>query len=251
MSCAACREAVSATLDRESPGVPQQEVDQHLAGCAACRGWAEAAAEVTRRSRLVLAPPVPDVTAAVLGRLPATGSRGATPTRRRAWADAVLRLALLVVGAGQLAVSLPAFSGASTGMSAPVHLTHETAAWNLGLAACFLVVAVRPRLAAGALPFLLSFTAVLSWVTLSDLGAGHVHAERAVGHLLLVGGALLVSALAFRGRTPGSGPRGVLRGLPDLLRPRQPVGGGAVIAADRALTRSYDATAQSEVRRAA
>jgi len=181
--------------------VPQRWVDEHLDGCPACRGWAEAAAEVTRRARLVPAPPVPDVTAAVLGRLPAASPRG-----RRHWLDAGLRLALLAVGAGQLAVSLPAFAGSGDGMAAPVHLAHETGAWNLGLAACFLGVAVLPRLAAGALPFLLPFTAVLSWVTLGDLGAGHVHAGRAVGHLLLVLGAVLVSVLALRNRAPRGGP---------------------------------------------
>jgi predicted anti-sigma-YlaC factor YlaD len=182
VGCAACRDAVSATLDGESPGVPLRWVDDHLAGCVACRSWSEAAAEVTRRARLVAAPPVPDVTAAVLGRLPAGRSR-----RRWNGADAVLRLALLAV------------------------------AWNLGLAACFLVVAVLPRLAAGALPFLLSFTAVLAWVTLGDLGAGHVHAGRAVDHLLLVGGALLVSALALRNRAPRTGP--ARRRLPRLRSP--------------------------------
>ncbi|WP_222267760.1 zf-HC2 domain-containing protein [Modestobacter marinus] len=201
MSCEPFREAVSAGLDGESPGVPQRWVDEHLTRCAACRSWTEAAAEVTRRARLTPASPVPDVTAAVLGRLP----------RRRVWlhghgVDAALRLALLAVGAGQLAVGLPAFLGQGAS-----HVAHETGAWNLGLAACFLVVATRPRLAAGALPFLLSFTAVLVAVTLADLGAGHVHADRAGIHLLLVGGAVLVSALAVRGRAPGRGPRGVLR----------------------------------------
>ncbi|MGY1840746.1 MULTISPECIES: zf-HC2 domain-containing protein [unclassified Modestobacter] len=200
--CDPFREAVSAGLDGEDPGMPQPWVDEHLAGCAACRGWAEAAAEVTRRARLVPAAAVPDVTAAVLGRLPAARVR-------RGWVDAALRLALLAVGAGQLAVSLPALLGGGGG--APVHLTHETGAWNLGLAACFLVVAARPRLAAGALPFLLSFTAVLGWVTLADLGAGHVHLARAGAHLLLVGGAVLVSALALRARTPGRGPLGTVR----------------------------------------
>ncbi|MGY2078624.1 zf-HC2 domain-containing protein [Modestobacter sp. SYSU DS0657] len=200
--CVPFREAISAGLDDEDPGMPQRWVDEHLAGCAACRGWAEAAAEVTRRARLAPAAPVPDVTAAVLGRLPAARVR-------RSWVDAALRLALLAVGAGQLAVSLPAFLGA--GSSAPVHLAHETGAWNLGLAACFLVVAARPRLAAGALPFLLSFTAVLGVVTLADLGAGHVHAGRAGTHLLLVFGAVLVSALAWRARTPGRGPVGAVR----------------------------------------
>jgi predicted anti-sigma-YlaC factor YlaD len=201
VSCEPFREAVSAGLDGESPGVPQRWVDEHLAGCPACRNWAEAAAEVTRRARLAPATAVPDVTAAVLGRLPRRRVR-----LRGHGVDAALRLGLLAVGAGQLAVALPSFLGA--GVS---HLAHETGAWNLGLAACFLVVALRPRLAAGALPFLLSFTAVLVAVTVADLGAGHVHAGRAGIHLLLVGGAVLVSALAVRGRAPGRGPRGVLR----------------------------------------
>jgi predicted anti-sigma-YlaC factor YlaD len=169
----------------------------------------EAAAQVTRRARLVAAAPVPDVTAAVLDRLPAAPSR----LRRHGW-DGVLRLALLAVGAGQLGVGLPALSGGMSGMAAPVHLAHETGAWNLGLAACFLGVAVLPRLAAGALPFLLSFTAVLSWVTLGDLRGGDVHADRAVAHLLLVAGAVLVSALALRSRRPRTRPAG--RRLPTV-----------------------------------
>jgi predicted anti-sigma-YlaC factor YlaD len=85
-------------------------------------------------------------------------------------------------------------------MSAPEHMAHETGAWNLAVAAAFLAVAAAPRLAAGALPFLVSFTALLVPVTLADLGAGHVHADRAAAHLFLVVGVLLVAAGAFRGR---------------------------------------------------
>ena len=175
--------------------MPQRWVDDHLAGCAACRGWAEAAAEVTRRARLVAAPPVPDVTAAVLDRLP--GARSRAPRR---WVDGALRLALLAVGAGQLGVGLPALAGGSSDMAAPVHLAHETGAWSLGLAAAFLAVAAAPRLAAGALPFLGPFAVLLTVVTVRDLGAGHVHVDRAVAHLLLVAGVLLVSAMAWRRR---------------------------------------------------
>jgi len=208
MRCAACREAVSAGLDGESPGIPQQWVDEHLAGCAACRGWAEAAAEVTRRARLTpVDVAIPDVTAAVLARLPGAQVRGP-----RRWVDVALRVALLVAGIGQLVVGLPALDGSGhvAHMAMPVHLSHETGAWNLALAACFLGVAVLPRLAAGALPFLLSFTALLGWVTVGDLTAGRVPADRAVGHLLLVAGAVLVSVLAWRGRSPGRGPVGEL-----------------------------------------
>ncbi|HEV7726155.1 MAG TPA: zf-HC2 domain-containing protein [Modestobacter sp.] len=206
MACDPFREALSARLDGESPGLPEAEVDAHVAGCPVCRDWLEAAAEVTRRARLVPATPLPDVTAAVLDRLPARPA----VRRRLRWADPVLRAALLVVGVGQLVVALPALVGdhapMTDPMSAPVHLAHETGAWNVGLAACFLVVAALPRLAAGALPFLLSFTAVLSWVTVGDLGAGHVHADRAVAHGFLLLGALLVTALALRSRTPRGGP---------------------------------------------
>jgi predicted anti-sigma-YlaC factor YlaD len=245
VTCPSCREAVSASLDGESPGVPQAWVDEHLAGCAACRGWAEAAAEVTRRARLVAAPAVPDVTAAVLARLPETTVR----RRRQPWVTAALRVALLAVGAGQLAVSLPAFSGSEGDMTAPVHLAHETGAWNLGLAACFVVVALLPRLAAGALPFLLSFTAVLSWVTLRDLGDGHVHAARAVGHLLLVGGAVLVSLLALRNRVPRTGPesRRPLTVLADRLRrtarPEEPARAAVVLPRTTAAARSEERAA--------
>jgi predicted anti-sigma-YlaC factor YlaD len=202
VACEPFRDALSARLDGEAPGMAPARLDGHLAGCPSCRDWQEAAAEVTRRARLVPAPRVPDVTAAVLAALP--------PARpRRRWVDAGLRLALLAAGAGQLAVALPALTaGTGAAMAAPTHLTHETAAWNLGLAACFLVVAARPRLAAGSLPFLLPFTAVLVWVTVGDLGAGHVHAERAGLHLVLVVGAALVGLLALRGRTARGGPAG-------------------------------------------
>lgn len=203
MACEPFRDALSARLDGEDPGMAPARLDEHLAGCPACRSWQEDAAEVTRRARLVPAPQVPDVTASVLAALPA-----ARPVRRPA-GDVVLRLALLLVGAGQLAVAVPALTrGAEAAMAASPHLTHETGAWNLGLAACFLVVAARPRLAAGSLPFLLPFTAVLGWVTVGDLGAGHVHVQRAGVHVLLVTGAVLVSLLALRGRTGRSDPAG-------------------------------------------
>jgi predicted anti-sigma-YlaC factor YlaD len=201
VACEPFRDALSARLDGEEPGMAPARLEEHLAGCPACRAWQEAAAEVTRRARLVPAAAVPDVTAAVLAALPAT-----RPARRPA-VEVLLRAALLVVGAGQLAVALPALTrGTEAAMAGSPHLTHETAAWNLGLAVCFLAVAARPRLAAGSLPFLLPFTAVLAWVTVADLAAGHVHAERAGLHLLLAAGVVLVGLLAGRSRVRGGGP---------------------------------------------
>ena len=226
--------------------MPSERLDEHLAGCPACRNWADAAAEVTRRARLAPATSVPDVTAAVLGRLP---EGGRAVGRRRRVTDLALRAALLVVGLGQLAVGWPAMTGGGMDMADPVHLSHETGAWNLGLAACFLGVAALPRLAPGSLPFLLSFTALLSWVTIGDLGSGHVHGGRATGHLLLVAGAVLVSVLAFRGRTARTGPRPTGTAWPG--RWRTAAGRTAPAAVSRPGPWPGDAVASTEEQQAA
>jgi predicted anti-sigma-YlaC factor YlaD len=199
MTCSAYREAISARLDGEALGMPSRELDDHLAACTGCADWAGEAEVVTRRARLVAAPPVPDLTAAVLGALPRE-LPGAAAAARARLVDSGLRLALLAVGVAQAAFAWPVLSTGAGAMSAPVHMVHETGAWNLAVAAAFLAVAAGPRLGAGALPVLGSFTALLLPVTLADLAAGHVHVERAVAHLLLLAGVLLVSAVAWRGR---------------------------------------------------
>jgi predicted anti-sigma-YlaC factor YlaD len=202
MQCSPFREAISARLDGEPLGMPASELDVHLAGCPGCAVWATDAAVATRRARLAPAPAVPDLTAAVLGALPRE-LPGAAAAARARLADSALRLALLAVGVAQAAMAWPVLASGAGAMSAPVHMAHETGAWNLAVAAAFLAVAARPRLAAGALPFLGSFALLLVPVTVADLAAGHVHAERAVAHLLLLAGVLLVSAVAWRGRRGG------------------------------------------------
>jgi predicted anti-sigma-YlaC factor YlaD len=199
MPCSPFREAISARLDGEPLGMPSRELDEHLAGCRSCASWVIDAALVTRRARLAPAPAVPDLTASVLGALP-RALPGAAAAARDRLAGSALRLALLAVGVAQAAMAWPVLASGAGAMSAPVHMAHETGAWNLAVAAAFLAVAASPRLAAGALPFLGSFVALLVPVTLADLGAGHVHAERAVAHLFLLAGVALVSAVAWRGR---------------------------------------------------
>jgi predicted anti-sigma-YlaC factor YlaD len=199
MPCPPFREAVSARLDGEPLGMSVTELDEHLAACRGCASWASDAAMVTRRARLAPAPAVPDLTASVLGALPRE-LPGAAAAARARLADSALRLALVAVGVAQGALAWPVLTSGTGAMSAPVHMAHETGAWNLAVAAAFLAVAAGPRLAVGALPFLGSFTALLVPVTLADLAAGHVQIERAVAHLLLLTGVALVSAVAWRGR---------------------------------------------------
>jgi predicted anti-sigma-YlaC factor YlaD len=199
MSCVPFREAISARLDGEPPGMPASALDEHLAACAACRDWAGQAADVTRRARLSPAPPVPDLTATVLAALPRELPGVAAAARSRLM-DTGLRLALLAVGVAQAGIAWPALASGHAAMSAPLHMAHESGAWNLGLAVAFLAVAAAPRLAAGTLPFLGTFTALLLPVTLADLAAGRVTADRAAVHLLLLAGLALVATVAWRGR---------------------------------------------------
>ena len=199
MHCPLFREAISARLDGEPLGMSARALDDHLVDCAACAAWADAAARATRRARLAAAPAVPDLTVAVLGALPRQLPGMAAAARTRLVGTA-LRLALLAVGVAQAAVAWPVLVSGAGAMSAPMHMAHETGAWNLAVAAAFLAVAAAPRLAAGALPFLGSFVAFLAPVTLADLAAGRVQLDRAVAHLLLLAGTALVATVAWRGR---------------------------------------------------
>jgi predicted anti-sigma-YlaC factor YlaD len=199
MQCSSFRGAVSARLDGEPLGMSERALDSHLATCAACAAWADDAALVTRRARLAPAPPVPDLTLAVLEALPRELPGVAAAARARVVTTA-LRLALLAVGIAQAGLAWPALASGAGSMSAPVHMAHETGAWNLAVAVALVAVAAAPRLAAGTLVFLGSFVAFLAPVTLADLAAGRVQVDRAVAHLLLLAGTALVVAVAWRGR---------------------------------------------------
>lgn len=199
MPCPSYRDAISSRLDGEPLGMSTQALEDHLVGCAACAAWERDAAVLNRRARLGSAPVVPDLTATVLAALPRELPGVAAAARSRL-VDTAIRLVLVALGVAQAGVAWPALSTGVGAMSAPVHMAHESGAWNLGVAAAFLAVAAAPRLAAGALPFLGTFAALLLPVTVADLGAGRVHLDRAVVHLLLLAGVLLVVTVAWRGR---------------------------------------------------
>jgi predicted anti-sigma-YlaC factor YlaD len=213
MPCLSFREAVSARLDGEPLGMPEHALDEHLARCAGCGSWAEQAARVTRRTRLAPAVAVPDLTGAVLAALPRE-LPGAAAAARSRLAGTTLRLALLAVAVAQAGLAWPVLTTGPAAMSAPQHLTNESAAWNLALAAAFGAVAAAPRLAAGALPFLGTFAVLLGSVTIADLAAGHVHLDRALAHGLLLAGVALVATVAWRGRRRRGGRAVARRRVP-------------------------------------
>jgi len=211
--CLQFREALSAQLDREPLGGAPGAVDAHLAACPACATWYEAAARVTRLVRLSPAAPVPDLTARIL----AAAGPLRPPRRRTLW---VLRVALAVLGLVQLGLAVPALVLGLDGLHPPMHVAHESGAWNVALAGAFLAAAMRPRYAAGMLPLLGVYVAVLVGVSLQDIAMGDVTAPRLARHAPVLVALLLVAAVNRAAGRPPVPPR----------RDRSTADGGSVAA---------------------
>lgn len=206
MDCVSAREAISALLDGEHPGVRGSRLDSHLAACAACRAWREQAHEVTRRVRLAEAVPAPAPNPSLLETMRALDRRGSW------WrALSLTRIGLVLVGLAQLTLSLP---GLLTGSyrEAPIHVAHEMGALDLALAVGFLVAAYRParaqgmRALVGCAALLLIATAVL------DLLAGRTSLGDEAPHLLVLAGWLLLRRTAML--LPSGEEDGLARGRP-------------------------------------
>ncbi|MEC3979301.1 zf-HC2 domain-containing protein [Amycolatopsis sp. H20-H5] len=194
MSCETYREALSARIDGERGPLPEQQVDLHLTGCPACHRWYEQSL-LLRRSMLVrAAPPVPDLTAAILENAP--------PPREK-WG---LRIALGTVALVQCGLAFAQLLGVDTGMhGAPggfmqTHLINESAAWNLAVGIGLLWAALRTRAAAGQLPMIAGFVLVLTVVSAGDLLGDRVTPERLLSHGFLVVGLALLFAVHRRHR---------------------------------------------------
>ncbi len=184
VDCETCREALSARLDGEDGPGPAAEVDAHLGECAACARWQVRAQALTRAIRVRPAAPVPDLVDAVLT---------TAPPRHVAL---VPRLGLAAVALAQLWLGLAQLLGGVTGPHAghdmSSHLFNEGAAWNLALGLGLLVASVSAHRAAGLLPTLGGFVAVLLAFSVHDLLNGAATATRVLSHLpLLIGLALL------------------------------------------------------------
>jgi predicted anti-sigma-YlaC factor YlaD len=191
MECETAREAISAAMDGEAPGVPAAALAEHLAGCAACRAWREAAHEVTRRARIAPAGASPPRAGEVLA---AVRARARLPRRR--WGSVVAaRAGLAVVAAGQIAVTIPVLLFGRD-HSAPAHVAHEVGSFGIALAAGFVVAAWRPGRALGMRP-LVGVAAVLLAVTaVADLAGGRTSLGDEAPHLLAIAGWLLIRHLA-------------------------------------------------------
>ncbi len=202
MRCEHYREAISARMDGEdvpelgTPSEADAAVEEHLAGCAGCRAYADRAAHVTRLARIRPAEPGPDLLPGVLAATP----DGPPRRSRRTWVLDGVRAALAALGVGQLGLAV---SGVVAGTghdghgelagASVAHFSHESAAWNLAIGVAFLWVATGPaRRSDGLVPVVGAFVALLLALSALDLLAGRVDASRLVGHGLVVAGLVLL-----------------------------------------------------------
>lgn len=162
-------------------------LDDHLASCADCARWLDEATRLTRLARLGTAD-APQLTDPIM-------ASAVLPARRAMRRRTAVRIALLVVGALQLAVGLPSLFGGSIDMAMSTHGAHETAAWSLALGAALMATAIRPRRTSGLLPVLTVFVGVLAVLSIRDIAGGAVEAGRLASHLGTVAGLLLVLVL--------------------------------------------------------
>ncbi len=192
MECDRAREAISARIDGEDPGVPDGALDAHLAGCDACRGWQQRAHVLTRRARLGGPFLERDLTGQVLAAVPPA------PARRRRLA---LRGALLAVAVAQLAITVPLLVLGHDHDAGP-HAAHELGSFDLALAIAFAIGAIRPALSAGLAWTCAIAAAGLTGTAIADLIGGQAIGADEAQHLVAVAGAVL---LIWQSRVTGTG----------------------------------------------
>jgi predicted anti-sigma-YlaC factor YlaD len=191
MQCDRFREAISARIDGEDPGLPDGALDAHLGVCADCRAWQQLAHTVTRRARLGGLFPDRDLTSQVLAAAPAaTAGRGRRFTQRAG---------LAAMAAAQLAITIPLLL-LGHDHDAGLHAAHELGSFDLSLAIAFAVGAIRPALSAGlAWPCAIA-AAGLTGTAVIDMIGGQAPGADEAQHLVAVAGALL---LIWQAKTNG------------------------------------------------
>jgi len=187
MRCDQSRDLLSARLDGEATADELAVLDRHLARCGGCTDFAASLVGLDRRTRLVPAEPVPDLTAAVMAANP---SPVRDPQREAA------RWSLALVAVAQLLVALPELLIGSEGDA--VHTTRELGSWSAALAVGLLVAAWQPARARGMLPLGLVLAGVLTLGAVVDLVTGAAAGAGETVHLLEIAGIALLWLLARR-----------------------------------------------------
>jgi predicted anti-sigma-YlaC factor YlaD len=197
MECDVAREAISARIDGEQPGLPDDVLDVHLASCAACRDWQQRAHDVTRRAGLGGSFLDRDLSPRVLAAFPPA----AAGLRRLL----VQRAGLAALAVAQLAITVPLLIFGHD-HDAGAHAAHELGSFDLALAVAFAVGAIRPAMSAGlAWPCGIA-AAGLAGTAIADLIGGQTIGADEAQHLIAVFGATLLFWQARTCRSQTAGP---------------------------------------------
>jgi predicted anti-sigma-YlaC factor YlaD len=196
MDCDRAREAISASIDGEDGGTPDDALAAHLAACAECRGWRQRAYAVTRRARLGGAFLDHDLTERVLAVAPQARARRRGPLARR--------IALAALTLAQVAITVPCLIFGHD-HDAGTHAAHELGSFDLALAVAFGVGAIRPALSAGlAWPCCIAATGLVGTAIADMIGGGTIGVDEAQ-HLIALAAAVL---LLWQARTMAAGAAG-------------------------------------------
>jgi predicted anti-sigma-YlaC factor YlaD len=194
MTCDEVRVALSARLDGEDPPRSAAEVDEHTRTCPECQEWLGRAERVNRTVRTAPAD-VPDLTAPILAAVAADRrSRAAARAAAVAGRRQVLRVAVAVLAAAQLAAALPVLFG----VGADVHAGREMASFDVALAVGFAIVAFRPERAQALVPVAFVLALCLAATSAFDIATSRTALVHELGHLAAVVQAAVLWAL---GRT--------------------------------------------------
>jgi len=199
MDCDDLREAISARLDGEDPGVDDGALDAHLTACGTCRAWADGAATLHRLVRVQAADPVPDLTDAILAR--ATGAPDPRPAAARPRPVSSARWALVAVALTQLVLAAPDLLLGGDGSA--THVARELGAFDVALAVGLVVAAWQPARAWGLLPVGAALALVLGFAAVADVLEGSATVLDESHHLLEVAGLALLWLVAREARAHG------------------------------------------------
>jgi predicted anti-sigma-YlaC factor YlaD len=205
MRCDTVREALSARLDGEAPGLDDETIDDHLGSCGACAAWSDELATLHRMVRVREAEVVPDLTAAILGPPPSA------PLRRSPLGEVIspARWALFVVALTQLVLAAPALLlGEDSG--ATVHVARELGSFDVALAVGLLVAAWQPARAWGLLPVIAALGLVMAGTAVVDVVRGTASGFGEAHHVLDLAGLVLLWLVAREERGPARHRRGGL-----------------------------------------